>query len=54
MMCNFDCSSSLSMDDPRYTFDIHALFAETLLQLLHHASPFSNENDTLHIDHKLV
>ena len=41
------------MDDPRYTFDLHALFAETLLQLLHQASPFSMENGTLHIEQKL-
>ena len=41
------------MDDPRYTFDLHALFAETLLQLLQQASPFSMENGTLHIGQKL-
>ena len=40
------------MDDPRYAFDLHALCAETLLQLLHQARPFSMENDTLHIKHK--
>ena len=42
------------MDDPRYAFDLHALFAQTLLQLLHQASPFSMENDILHIEHKYV
>ena len=42
------------MDDPRYAFDLHALCAETLLQLLHQARPFSMENDTLHIKHKSV
>ena len=40
------------MDDPRYVFALHALCAEALLQLLHQASPFSMENDTLHIEHK--
>ena len=54
MMCNFDLSSSLSMDDPRCAFDLHALCAETLLHLLHQASPFSMENDTLYIEHKQV
>ena len=48
MMCNFDWASSLSMDDPRYAFDLHVLCAETL-HLLHQASPFLTENDTLHI-----
>ena len=42
------------MDDPRYAFDLHALCAETLLQLLHQARPFSMENDTLHIKHNSV
>ena len=41
------------MDDPRYTFDLHALFAATLLQLLHQARSFSMENGTLHIEQKL-
>ena len=40
------------MDDPRHAFDLPALCAETLLQLLHQASPFSMENNTLHIEHK--
>ena len=42
------------MDDPRYAFDLHALFAQTLLQLLHQESPFLMENDILHIEHKYV
>ena len=42
------------MDDPRYAFNLHVLFAQTLLQLLHQASPFSMENDILHIEHKYV
>ena len=40
------------MDDPRYAFDLHALCSKTLLQLLRQASPFSMEDDTLHIEQK--
>ena len=50
-MCNFDWSLSLSTVNPRYDFDLHTLCAETLLQLLHQARPFSMETDTLQSEH---
>ena len=53
-MCNFDWSSLLCTANPRYVFDLHALYAETLLQLLHQASPFSMETDTLQLEYKQV
>ena len=43
---------SLSTVNPRYAFDLHALYAETLLQLLHQASPFLMETETLQFEHK--